>query len=84
MKSFFKNIHHTTKLTDKHSCKVLVSYYTHDVGKLIMSRIDGTYLSKALSGSNKRLAFPVTAEYHNRQQLIKEMRKRSEEKINDG
>ncbi|WP_334469533.1 Mu transposase C-terminal domain-containing protein [Arsenophonus sp. PmNCSU2021_1] len=78
---FLNNIYYAAKLADEHDRKVLVSYDIHDGSKVIVRRMDGTYLCEALWDGNKQLAFPVTAEYHNRQQRIKGMRKRGEEKV---
>ncbi len=78
---FLNNIYYAAKLADEHDRKVLVSYDIHDASKVIVRRMDGTYLCEALWDGNKQLAFPVTAEYHNRQQRIKGMRKRGEEKV---
>ncbi|OZI15529.1 transposase [Sodalis-like symbiont of Philaenus spumarius] len=78
---FLNNIYYAAKLADEHDRKVLISYDIHDASKVIVRRMDGTYLCEALWDGNKQLAFPVTAEYHNRQQRIKGMRKRGEEKV---
>lgn len=43
--------------------------------------MDGSFVCEAVWDGNKRQAFPVTAEYHQRQQRIKGMRERGEEKV---
>jgi len=78
---FLNNIYYAAKLADEHRHKVLVSYDIHDANKVIVRRMDGSYLCEAVWDGNKRQAFPVTAEYNNRQQRIKGMPKRSEEKV---
>lgn len=78
---FLNNIYYAPELADEHGRKVLISYDIHDARKVIVRRLDGSYLCEAVWDGNKQLAFPVTAEYHNRQQRIKGMRKRGEEKV---
>lgn len=43
--------------------------------------MDGSHFYKAVWDGNKRQAFPMMAEYHNRQQRIKGMCKRGKEKV---
>ncbi|EJS6647912.1 Mu transposase C-terminal domain-containing protein, partial [Salmonella enterica] len=63
--------------------KVLISYDIHNAEKIIVRRLDGSFICEAIWNGNKRAAFPVSAEYHKQQQRIKGMRKRAEEKIQD-
>lgn len=77
----FNNIYYSTDLEYEHGNKVLVNYDIHDATKVIIRRMDGSYICEAVWDGNKQQAFPVTAEYHQRQQRIKGMRQRGEEKI---
>lgn len=77
----FNNLYYSTDLTFEHGNKVLVNYDIHDATKVIIRRADGSYICEAIWDGNKQQAFPVTAEYHQRQQRIKGMRQRGEEKI---
>ncbi|HBC0040276.1 TPA: transposase [Salmonella enterica] len=77
----FNNIYYSTDLEYEHGNKVLVNYDIHDATKVLIRRIDGSYICEAVWDGNKQQAFPVTAEYHQHQQRIKGMRRRGEEKI---
>ncbi|MCZ5371884.1 Mu transposase C-terminal domain-containing protein [Escherichia coli] len=80
----FNNIYYSTDLEYEHGNKVLVNYDIHDATKVIIRRMDGSYICEAVWDGNKQQAFPVTAEYHQRQQRIKGMRQRGEEKNQTG
>ncbi|VFS54606.1 Mu transposase, C-terminal [Leminorella grimontii] len=77
----FNNLYYSDALNHEHGNKVLVSYDIHDATRVIVRRMDGTYLCDAIWDGNKVAAFPVTAQYHAQQQRIKGMRARGEEKI---
>ncbi len=77
----FNNLYYSSELNHEHGNKVLVNYDIHDANKVIIRRMDGSYICEAIWDGNKRQAFPVTAEYHSRQQRIKGMRARGEEKV---
>ncbi|EOV0971277.1 Mu transposase C-terminal domain-containing protein [Edwardsiella piscicida] len=77
----FNNLYYSEALRNEHGRQVLVSYDVHDASKVIVCRMDGTLICDAIWDGNKKEAFPVTAAYHNRQQRIKGMRQRGEEKI---
>lgn len=77
----FNNLYYSETLNYEHGNKVLVSYDIHDANRVIVRRMDGTYICDAIWDGNKKTAFAVTAEYHQRQQRIKGMRNRAEEKI---
>lgn len=77
----FNNLYYSSELNHEHGNKVLVNYDIHDATKVIIRRLDGSYICDAIWDGNKRQAFPVTAEYHARQQRIKGMRARGEEKV---
>ncbi|MGP1923914.1 MAG: Mu transposase C-terminal domain-containing protein [Arsenophonus sp. NEOnobi-MAG3] len=36
------------KLSDEHGCKVLVSYNIHDLSKIIVKRMNSTYLYETM------------------------------------
>ncbi|EQB6692927.1 Mu transposase C-terminal domain-containing protein, partial [Salmonella enterica subsp. enterica serovar Newport] len=76
-------IYFAPELRDEHGRKVLISYDIHNADKIIVRRLDGSFICEAIWNGNKRAAFPVSAEYHKQQQRIKGMRKRAEEKIRD-
>ncbi|EBE0995339.1 DDE-type integrase/transposase/recombinase [Salmonella enterica] len=80
---WLNNIYYAPELRDEHGRKVLISYDIHNADKIIVRRLDGSFICEAIWNGNKRAAFPVTAEYHKHQQRIKGMRKRAEEKIRD-
>ncbi|HBB1256608.1 TPA: DDE-type integrase/transposase/recombinase [Escherichia coli] len=77
----FNNIYYSAELNHEHGNKVLVNYDIHDATRVIIRRMDGSFICEAVWDGNKRQAFPVTAEYHQRQQRIKGMRERGEEKV---
>lgn len=77
----FNNIYYSAELNHEHGNKVLVNYDIHDATRVIIRRMDGSFVCEAVWDGNKRQAFPVTAEYHQRQQRIKGMRERGEEKV---
>ncbi|WP_407656552.1 Mu transposase C-terminal domain-containing protein [Limnobaculum zhutongyuii] len=77
----FNNFYYSLDLNHEHGNQVLVSYDIHDANRVIVRRMDGTYICDAVWDGNKKAAFAVTAEYHQRQQRIKGMRNRAEEKI---
>ncbi|EKH8531068.1 transposase [Salmonella enterica] len=80
---WLNNIYYAPELRDEHGRKVLISYDIHNAEKIIVRRLDGSFICEAIWNGNKRAAFPVTAEYHKHQQRIKGMRKRAEEKLRD-
>ncbi|EJX9661020.1 transposase [Salmonella enterica] len=80
---WLNNIYYAPELRDEHGRKVLISYDIHNAEKIIVRRLDGSFICEAIWNGNKRAAFPVSAEYHKHQQRIKGMRKRAEEKIRD-
>ncbi|EDQ4122379.1 DDE-type integrase/transposase/recombinase [Salmonella enterica subsp. enterica serovar Sandiego] len=80
---WLNNIYYAPELRDEHGRKVLISYDIHNAEKIIVRRLDGSFICEAIWNGNKRAAFPVSAEYHKQQQRIKGMRKRAEEKIQD-
>lgn len=80
---WLNNIYYAPELRAEHGRKVLISYDIHNADKIIVRRLDGSFICDAVWNGNKRAAFPVTAEYHKQQQRIKGMRKRAEEKIRD-
>ncbi|EHD6971118.1 transposase [Salmonella enterica] len=80
---WLNNIYYAPELLDEHGRKVLISYDIHNAEKIIVRRLDGSFICEAIWNGNKRAAFPVSAEYHKQQQRIKGMRKRAEEKIQD-
>ncbi|EKJ5278024.1 transposase [Salmonella enterica] len=80
---WLNNIYYAPELRDEHGRKVLISYDIHNAEKIIVRRLDGSFICEAIWNGNKRAAFPVSAEYHKHQQRIKGMRKRAEEKIQD-
>ncbi|EME6923627.1 transposase [Salmonella enterica] len=80
---WLNNIYYAPELRDEHGRKVLISYDIHNAEKIIVRRLDGSFICEAIWNGNKRAAFPVSAEYHKQQQRIKGMRKRAEEKIRD-
>ncbi|HGJ0761761.1 TPA: Mu transposase C-terminal domain-containing protein [Salmonella enterica subsp. enterica serovar Bovismorbificans] len=80
---WLNNIYYAPELRDEHGRKVLISYDIHNADKIIVRRLDGSFICEAIWNGNKRAAFPVTAEYHKHQQRIKGMRKRAEEKLRD-
>ena len=77
----FNNLYYSAELNSEHGNKVLVNYDIHDANKVIIRRLDGSFICEAVWDGNKQQAFPVTAEYHQRQQRIKGMRARGEEKV---
>ncbi|SLR57166.1 Mu transposase, C-terminal [Klebsiella pneumoniae] len=77
----FNNLYYSAELNNEHSNKVLVNYDIHDATKVVIRRLDGSFICEAVWDGNKQQAFPVTAEYHQRQQRIKGMRQRGEEKV---
>ncbi|MDP8834542.1 Mu transposase C-terminal domain-containing protein [Serratia marcescens] len=77
----FNNLYYSAELNNEHTNKVLVNYDIHDATKVIIRRMDGSFICEAIWDGNKQQAFPVTAEYHQRQQRIKGMRQRGEEKV---
>ncbi|CAI2528796.1 Mu transposase, C-terminal [Serratia ficaria] len=77
----FNNFYYSPELNNEHGNQVLVNYDLHDASKVIVRRLDGSFICEAIWDGNKRQAFPVSAEYHQRQQRIKGMRQRGEEKI---
>lgn len=77
----FNNFYYAEALNHEHGNQVLISYDIHDANRVIVRRMDGTYICDAIWDGNKKTAFAVTAEYHQRQQRIKGMRNRAEEKI---
>ncbi|EJY9246305.1 transposase [Salmonella enterica] len=80
---WLNNIYYAPELRDEHGRKVLISYDIHNAEKIIVRRLDGSFICEAVWNGNKRAAFPVSAEYHKHQQRIKGMRKRAEEKLRD-
>ncbi|EEJ8284717.1 DDE-type integrase/transposase/recombinase [Salmonella enterica] len=80
---WLNNIYYAPELRDEHGRKVLISYDIHNAEKIIVRRLDGSFICEAIWNGNKREAFPVSAEYHKHQQRIKGMRQRAEEKIRD-
>lgn len=80
---WLNNIYYAPELRDEHGRKVLISYDMHNAEKIIVRRLDGSFICEAVWNGNKRAAFPVSAEYHKHQQRIKGMRKRAEEKLRD-
>ncbi|HIF6528061.1 TPA: Mu transposase C-terminal domain-containing protein [Serratia marcescens] len=77
----FNNFYYSPELNNEHGNQVLVNYDLHDASKVIVRRLDGSFICEAIWDGNKQQAFPVTAEYHQRQQRIKGMRQRGEEKV---
>ncbi|EMB4323654.1 transposase [Pluralibacter gergoviae] len=77
----FNNLYYSAELNNEHGNKVLVNYDIHDANKVVIRRMDGSFICEAIWDGNKQQAFPVTAEYHQRQQRIKGMRARGEEKV---
>ncbi|HBM3125952.1 TPA: transposase [Klebsiella oxytoca] len=77
----FNNLYYSAELNNEHGNKVLVNYDIHDATKVVIRRLDGSFICEAVWDGNKQQAFPVTAEYHQRQQRIKGMRQRGEEKV---
>lgn len=78
---WLNNIYYSPELNVEHGNKVLISYDIHNAERIIVRRLDGSYICEAVWDANKRAAFPISAEYHQRQQRIKGMRARGEEKI---
>ncbi|MBC6503343.1 DDE-type integrase/transposase/recombinase [Citrobacter freundii] len=77
----FNNFYYSDALRDEHNRQVLVNYDIHDASKVTVCRMDGSVICDAVWGGNKELAFPISAEYYQRQQRLKGMRKRGEERI---
>ncbi|MGE0969490.1 Mu transposase C-terminal domain-containing protein [Klebsiella sp. WOUb02] len=77
----FNNLYYSAELNNEHGNKVLVNYDIHDATRVVIRRPDGSFICEAVWDGNKQQAFPVTAEYHQRQQRIKGMRQRGEEKV---
>ena len=77
----FNNLYYSEALRDEHNRQVLVNYDLHDATKIIVSRMDGSLICEAFWDGNKKAAFPVTAEYWQKQQRIKGMRERGEERV---
>ena len=77
----FNNLYYSAELNNEHGNKVLVNYDIHDATRVVIRRLDGSFICEAVWDGNKQQAFPVTAEYHQRQQRIKGMRQRGEEKV---
>ncbi|MGP1923423.1 MAG: Mu transposase C-terminal domain-containing protein [Arsenophonus sp. NEOnobi-MAG3] len=68
----------------EHGCKVLLNYDIHDASKIIVRRMDATYLCEGLLDTNKYLPLPdKTLEYQNRQERIKGCAKRGVKKSGD-
>ncbi|HIH9672245.1 TPA: Mu transposase C-terminal domain-containing protein [Klebsiella pneumoniae] len=77
----FNNLYYSEALREEHGRKVRVSYDIHDATKIIVRRMDGSLICEAIWDGNKKAAFPVTAEYWQKQKRIKGMRERGEEKV---
>lgn len=80
---WLNNIYYAPELREEHGRRVLISYDIHNAEKIIVRRLDGSFICEAVWNGNKRAAFAISAEYHKHQQRIKGMRKRAEEKIRD-
>ncbi|EAN3292264.1 transposase [Salmonella enterica subsp. enterica serovar Sandiego] len=72
------NIYYATELRPEHGNKVFVDFDIHDAEKVIIRRLDGSFICEAVWNANKRLAFPVTAEYVAQQARLKGRRARGE------
>ncbi|MFU8625551.1 Mu transposase C-terminal domain-containing protein [Raoultella ornithinolytica] len=77
----FNNLYYSEALREEHGRKVRVSYDIHDATKIIVRRMDGSLICEAIWDGNKKAAFPVTAEYWQKQKRIKGMRERGEKKV---